>query len=111
MSHQDWKPVILSKDTKKKKKEIQTKISKRGPSKLTKIDNETENFKIEKVSLKFKKELQKARLAKKMTQKELATKLNVPPKVINEYEAGKAIPNVQLILKMDKVLGVKLPRK
>ena len=109
MSHQDWKPVILTKDT--KKKEIKTRISKRGPSKLTKIDNETENFKIEKVSLKFKKELQKARLSKKMTQKELATKLNVQPKVINDYESGKATPNIQLIVKMDRILGVTLPRK
>ena len=109
MSHQDWTTVILTKDT--KKKEIQTKISKKAPGKLSKIENETENFKIEKVSLNFKKELQKARLAKKMTQKDLATKLNVLPKVINEYEAGKAIPNVQLIVKMDRVLGVKLPRK
>jgi putative transcription factor len=30
--------------------------------------------------------------------------------VVNEYEAGKAVPNNALIAKMERVLGVKLPR-
>lgn len=31
--------------------------------------------------------------------------------VINEYESCKAIPNVQLLAKMERVLGVKLRGK
>lgn len=45
-----------------------------------------------------------------MTQKDLATKINEKPQVVGEYESGKAIPNGQIIVKMEKVLGVKLPR-
>ena len=30
--------------------------------------------------------------------------------MIGEYENGKAIPNGQIISKMERVLGVKLPR-
>ena len=49
-------------------------------------------------------------MAKKMTQKDLATKINEKPQVVGEYESGKAVPNGQIIVKMERVLGVKLPR-
>jgi ribosome-binding protein aMBF1 (putative translation factor) len=45
-----------------------------------------------------------------MTQKELATAINEKPQVVAEYESGKAIPNPQIILKLERSLGVKLPR-
>jgi ribosome-binding protein aMBF1 (putative translation factor) len=45
-----------------------------------------------------------------MTQKELATKINEKPQVVAEYESGKAIPNPQIISKLERCLGVKLPR-
>jgi len=32
------------------------------------------------------------------------------PQVINEYEAGKAIPNNAVIAKIERALGCKLPR-
>ena len=52
--------------------------------------------------------IQKARQAKKMTQKELAILLNIQASVISEYECGNAIPNRQLLSKISKVLGVKI---
>ena len=110
MEHQDWEPVVL-KNNINSKKENTLRISKKKPSKDIKIENETENFKHDKISLKFKTELQKARLAKKLTQKDLATQLNISSKIINDYENGKIIPNIQLILRMDKILNTKLPRK
>jgi putative transcription factor len=54
--------------------------------------------------------IQQARLAKKMTQKELATSINEKPAIIQEYEAGKAIPSGALIAKIERALGVRLPR-
>ena len=51
-----------------------------------------------------------ARTAKKMTQKELATAINEKPQVVAEYESGKAIPNPQIISKLERKLGTKLPR-
>jgi len=45
-----------------------------------------------------------------MTQKELATAINEKPQVVGEYESGKAIPNPQIISKLERKLGVKLPR-
>ena len=45
-----------------------------------------------------------------MTQKELATAINEKPQVVAEYESGKAIPNPQIISRIERKLGVKLPR-
>jgi len=51
-----------------------------------------------------------ARLAKKMNQKQLGTAINEKPQVIQQYEAGKAIPNPQVISKLERALGCRLPR-
>ena len=45
-----------------------------------------------------------------MTQKALATAINEKPTVVQQYEQGKAIPNGQIISKMEKALGKRLPR-
>lgn len=37
--------------------------------------------------------------------------INEKPQIIQEYESGKAIPNQQLISKLERVLGVKLRGK
>jgi ribosome-binding protein aMBF1 (putative translation factor) len=50
-------------------------------------------------------------MAKKISQKELATLINEKPQVVGEYESGKAIPNPQIINKLERKLGVKLPRQ
>ena len=55
--------------------------------------------------------IQQARLAKKMTQKDLAAAIAEKATVINEYESGRAIPNGQIISKMERILGVRLPRQ
>ena len=52
-----------------------------------------------------------ARTAKKMSQKDLGTKINEKPQVIQQYEGGKAVPNPQVISKIERALGVKLRGK
>ena len=71
---------------------------------------ETDELKHKKVDKSLSKAIMQARMAKKMTQKELATAINEKPQVIGEYESGKAIPNGAIIVKMERKLGVKLPR-
>jgi putative transcription factor len=69
-----------------------------------------ETFRHDIVSHDFKMALQQARTAKKMSQAQLAQAINEKNTVINEYESGKAIPNGQIINKLNRALGVRLPK-
>lgn len=94
--------------TEKKGVPINTKAPAIDSRKAAKVDNETEDFHVERINMSVGRAIQKARMDKKLTQKDLATKINEKPTVVNEYEAGKAIPNQQILGKMERVLGVKL---
>lgn len=52
----------------------------------------------------------KARTGKKLSQKQLAQLMNEKPSLIADYESGRAIPNGQVISKLNRVLGCKLPK-
>lgn len=101
MDHQDWEPVILRKPV-----TVTHKPKPKGQNPL----EDGEEFNVAKVSPELKKALQQARVAKKMSQKQLATLLNVPVQEITKYETGKIIPNNQFISRMERALGAKLPR-
>jgi ribosome-binding protein aMBF1 (putative translation factor) len=52
--------------------------------------------------------MQTARAELKLSQKDVAQKVNEKPSVIQDYESGKAIPSPQVLGKLERVLGVKL---
>lgn len=135
MADQDWTPVVLTKTNKQKLAGLNSAhavaVQKMSGNMITekkfaagenksahtptgagmkKLEDSTEEFKHDKINLNLSKAITQARLAKKMTQKDLATAINEKPQVIQEYEAGKAIPNHQIINKLDKALGIHLPR-
>jgi putative transcription factor len=74
------------------------------------LDEATDVGTIAKVDKALSKAIMQARTAKKMTQKDLATAINEKPQIVAEYESGKAIPNPQIIAKLERSLGTKLPR-
>ncbi|CAI9738517.1 endothelial differentiation-related factor 1 [Octopus vulgaris] len=76
-----------------------------------KLDQETEELHISKVSIDVSRLIQQCRQRCNMTQKELATKINEKQQVINEYESGKAVPNQQILGKLERALGTKLRGK
>eukprot|EP00163_Fabomonas_tropica_P003326 TRINITY_DN1280_c0_g1_i1.p1 TRINITY_DN1280_c0_g1~~TRINITY_DN1280_c0_g1_i1.p1 ORF type:complete len:149 (-),score=49.77 TRINITY_DN1280_c0_g1_i1:190-636(-) len=82
-----------------------------GPANAAKIEAETENFHVERVSLDLRLAIQKGRQAKNMTQKQLATAINEKPQVVNDYESGRAIPNNQIMGRLERALGIKLRGK
>ena len=92
LSGQDWEPIVLTKE-----------------SKVKPIIKEKESAQ-RVMSIDIQQSIQKARLAVKMSQKDLAKKLNVNVDVIINYENGKAIPNNEFIAKIEKILNTKLPR-
>jgi len=107
MQHQDWTPVIFNKP-------LQKNNSSKPTSTMTKqtrdLMNTNDVVVPPKLTPDFRKAMQSARNSRKISQKQLATTLQVPPKIIMEYENGKAIPNNQFISKLEKVLQTKLPR-
>ena len=47
-------------------------------------------------------------MEKQLSQKDVAQKINEKPSILQDYEAGRAIPNAQILAKLERVLGVKL---
>ena len=78
-----------------------------GKSPEQKLD-ETELGTHKKVSKETGLTIQRARVAKKYTQKELANLINVSSDIISSYELGKSIPDPKIMQKLRRVLGVKL---
>lgn len=68
-------------------------------------------FSDQKVPTELKKAIMQARQDKKLTQSQLAQLINEKPQIIQEYESGKAIPNQQIISKLERALGAKLRGK
>ncbi len=137
MSDQDWQTVTLSKSTKQKVQGAmqsnhamaQAKASgiisserKHGAAEnksahsgtganLKKLEESTDDFTHKTVNKNLSQSIVQARLAKKMTQAQLATAINERQQVIQQYESGQAIPNPQILNKLDRILGTHLPRK
>ncbi|KAK3198626.1 hypothetical protein Dsin_022041 [Dipteronia sinensis] len=133
---QDWEPVVIRKKAptaaaKKDEKvvnaarrsgaEIETlKKSNAGTNKAAssstslntrKLDEDTETLSHDRVPTELKKAIMQARMDKKFTQAQLAQMINEKPQIIQEYESGKAIPNQQILTKLERTLGVKLRGK
>jgi len=89
------------------------KIQSTEGQRLTKVDRENEVAPPPKIDLSVGKAMAQARQAKEpsMSQKDLATKVNEKQSVINDYESGRAVPNQQLLGKLERALGVKLRGK
>jgi len=76
-----------------------------------KLDRETEELKHETISLDVGKLIQQGRNSKGWTQKDLATKICEKPQIIGDYEAGRGIPNNQVLGKIERAIGLKLRGK
>ncbi|KAK7067606.1 Endothelial differentiation-related factor 1 [Halocaridina rubra] len=76
-----------------------------------KLDRETEELRHEKVSVDVGRLIQQGRQAKNWTQKDLATQINEKPQVIQEYEQGKAVPNQNVLGKIERAIGLALRGK
>ncbi|QGN61704.1 helix-turn-helix domain-containing protein [Leuconostoc citreum] len=58
--------------------------------------------------MSFAKSLKELRLRHKLSQRQLAKKLNVSPKTISNWENERNLPDIELIIKISKVLDVTL---
>jgi len=76
-----------------------------------KLDRETEELKHDKVPLEVGKLIAQGRQAKGLSQKDLATKICEKPQIVGDYEAGRGIPNQQVLAKIERAIGLKLRGK
>jgi putative transcription factor len=76
-----------------------------------KLDRETDELSHSHVSLDVGRLIQQGRQGKNLTQKELATRINEKPQVINDYESARAIPNQAVLAKIERIIGLKLRGK
>jgi len=75
---------------------------------IVKLDRENEVAPPSKVAPSVGRAMQTARMELKLSQKDVAQKINEKPSVLQDYESGKAIPNPQILAKLERTLGVKL---
>ena len=78
---------------------------------MRKLENDMDNLKIETVNKSISKTIMEARQKLNLKQKDLATKINVQPQIIQQFENGKAKPDINILRKLEKVLKCKLTGK
>ena len=106
MDHQDWTPITLNKTNGPVIKEI---VEKKKPTSnpSVKLDENDEVVSIKKVPKDIAQLIINARVAKKLTRKDLANNLSLQETIIADIETCKAIYDGNLIAKIKKYLGVK----
>ena len=106
LDHQDWKKIVIKKKYKKKRtsnnnndeKNIVKKIEVKANTDYLKHNEYTKEFRIKMVNNRTS--------VLNMTQKQLATKLNLTEKIIKDIESGKAIYNIQYYNKIKRLLNI-----
>lgn len=110
MEHQDWNTTKWQKPLSVVKKDDKKHENPPGTSLFRKLDSgEPEPLPVLNVDIRVK--IQQGRLAKNMTQKQLANAINVQPNIISDYESGKTIPDNKVLSKISKALGIKCSLK
>lgn len=104
MEHQDWNTLFIN-PKKKDNNQVDSK-QKYVKSNEQKMNEKEEEGKLthKKMDIEFGKTLQKYRLSQGLTQKNIAQKLNIPAKDINEIESGKMKHNGQLMGKIKRLM-------
>lgn len=74
------------------------------------LGGDEDNIKVAVMSHDLKIAIQQARQEKGMNQEQLAFAISEQKSNVKDYENGKLVPSGNTIVKMEKALGVKLPR-
>ncbi|KXN90495.1 Multiprotein-bridging factor 1 [Leucoagaricus sp. SymC.cos] len=75
---------------------------------IAKLDRENEVAPPAKISANVGRAIQSARMELQFSQKDLALKISEKPSVLQDYESGKATPDLRVLAKLEKILKVKL---
>jgi len=106
MEHQDWEIKVVKPKNNNQTGEKKKQYTKSNEQKMSDAEEEGK-LSHKKMDSNFGKTLQKYRLSQNMTQKDIAQKLNIPAKDINEIESGKMKHNGQLMGKIKRLINNK----
>jgi len=110
LDHQDWKHIIINtKNTSNTKSNIVDVNKTQEYNQVKKIEQKADNDNLKHTEYPrvFRVAMVRARTnTLNMTQKQLATRLNLPEKIIKDIEAGKAIYNHQHYNKIKRTLKI-----
>ena len=129
LPHQDWNQIKFAgsvgkakkgeravQDAHRKGNEVETirrnvgNSNRAPPVNMKKLADENDVIPIAELPHEFRMAMQKARVAANLSQADLAKRINEKQSVVNEYEKGRAIPNPQVIVKLERALNCRLPR-
>lgn len=129
LPHQDWNRITFSGPNNQRRGEQAVQDARRKGGAVESIRRNTNNsnrkqpvnmrvaaaedgevIPVAQLTHEFRVAMQKARTAAGLSQADLARRVNEKQSVINEYESGKAIPNPQIITKIERALNCRLPR-
>lgn len=100
---QDWTPVVF----KKVKGTSLEKKGPKGPTHAQKLDENTENYKDHrKIDKKLADAIKQKRIELKLTQEQLAKKVNIRSNIVNDIESQRCIYDSFTIEKIKRVLGI-----
>lgn len=109
LEHQDWKTLVIRKSKKKDENKNSSKKIDDTTQKLMKVERKAENDILKHDT--YTREFRLAMVDKRtnilnMTQKQLATRLNMTEKTIKDIESGKAIYNAGHYNHIKRVLKI-----
>ena len=122
-TEQDWEPLIIRKNQVKSKLDkknalrtgkVETKVknsNKDHNTEMRKLEEDMDNLKVETVNKSISKAIMEARMKLNLKQKDVANKINVQPQIVQQYENGKAKPDIAVLKKLERVLKCKLTGK
>jgi ribosome-binding protein aMBF1 (putative translation factor) len=88
-----------------------TKTNNPEASAMWKLEQDTENLKIDKVNKSISEVIRNQRTKLGLKQKDLANKINVTPTIIQQYENGSIKSDIKILIKLEKALKCKLTGK
>ena len=112
MFRQDWEPVVFTKKEGQGKSLVQGNSGKPlgrvlGPTHAQKLDENTENYKDhKKVPKVLADAIKQKRIEMKLTQEQLAQKVNVRSGVVNDIESQRGVYDAAVVEKIKRVLGI-----
>jgi ribosome-binding protein aMBF1 (putative translation factor) len=116
LSGQDWDPVILKKRNDDRKMAHAATAGQRAAGvhfsqeaeRLRKIENAEGPVKQKRLAPESKQQIVNQRVANSWSQADLNMRCSFPPNTIRDIEAGKIVPNGQMLNVLNRVLKVSL---